>query len=108
MSSSWAPQFAIGSPIATVGYNQTTSPSASVDNNQTPALNLTNAFTPGILQPAGSSLGNLTGIGQSFSIVDPTAKSPYVQQYSFDIQYRVRSCAMIFAPAEPKDSLFPV
>ncbi len=82
----WAPQFALGSPIATVGYNQTTSPSASVDNNQTPALNLTNPFTSGILQPVGNTLGNLTGIGQSFSLVDPTAKSPYVQQYSFDIQ----------------------
>ncbi len=82
----WAPQFAIGSPIATVGYNQTTSPSASVDNNQTPALNLTNAFSSGILQPKGNSLGSLTGIGQSFSIVDPSAKSPYVQQYSFDLQ----------------------
>ncbi len=82
----WAPQFAIGSPIATVGYNQTTSPSASVDNNQTPALSLTNPFLSGILQPAGNTLGNLTGIGQSFSLVDPTAKSPYVQQFSFDIQ----------------------
>ena len=82
----WAPQFAIGSPIATVGYNQTTSPSASVDNNQTPALNLTNPFTAGILQPVGNSLGTLTGIGQSFSLVDPTARSPYVEQYSIDIQ----------------------
>jgi hypothetical protein len=82
----WAPQFALGSPIATVGYNQTTSPSASVDNNQTPALNLTNAFTSGILQPVGNTLGSLTGIGQSFSLVDPTAKSPYVEQYSFDVQ----------------------
>jgi trimeric autotransporter adhesin len=82
----WAPQFAIGSPIATVGYNQTTSPSASVDNNNTPALSLTNPFTSGILQPVGNTLGNLTGIGQSFTIVDPTAKSPYVQQYSFDLQ----------------------
>ncbi len=82
----WAPQFAIGSPIATVGFNQTTSPSASVDNNQTPAINLTNPFPTGILQPVGSSLGNLTGIGQSFSLVDPTAKSPYVQQYSIDVQ----------------------
>ncbi len=82
----WAPQFAIGSPIATVGYNQTTSPSASVDNNQTPALNLTNPFTSGILQPVGNTLGTLTGIGQSFSLVDPTAKSPYVQQYSIDVQ----------------------
>jgi hypothetical protein len=69
-----------------VGYNQTTSPNASVDNNQTPALNLTNAFTSGILQPVGNTLGNLTGIGQSFSLVDPTAKSPYVQQYSLDVQ----------------------
>lgn len=82
----WAPQFAIGSPIATVGYNQTTSPSASVDNNQTPALNLTNPFTSGILQPVANTLGALTGIGQSFSLVDPTAKSPYVQQYSLDVQ----------------------
>jgi hypothetical protein len=82
----WAPQFALSSPIATVGFNQTTSPSVSVDNNQTPALNLTNAFTSGILQPVAKSLGSLTGIGQSFSIVDPTAKSPYVQQYSFDVQ----------------------
>jgi hypothetical protein len=57
-----------------------------VDNNQTPALNLTNAFTSGILQPVGNTLGNLTGIGQSFSLVDPTAKSPYVQQYSLDVQ----------------------
>jgi hypothetical protein len=82
----WAPQFAIGSPIATVGFNQTTSPSASVDNNQTPALNLSNPFTSGILQPVGTSLGNLTGIGQSFSLVAPNAKSPYVQQYSVDVQ----------------------
>ena len=82
----WAPQFAIGSPIATVGYNQTTSPSASVDNNQTPALNLTNPFPSGILQPVANTLGALTGIGQSFSLVDPTAKSPYVQQYSLDVQ----------------------
>ena len=64
----------------------TTSPSASVDNNQTPALSLTNPFLSGILQPAGNTLGSLTGIGQSFSLVDPTAKSPYVQQFSFDIQ----------------------
>src|SRR5579883_281390 len=40
---------------------------------------------PSVL-PAGNTLGNLTGIGQSFSLVDPTAKSPYVQQFSFDIQ----------------------
>jgi len=83
----WAPQFAIGSPIATVGFNQTTSPSTSVDNFATPALSLTNPFANGgIQQPVGATLGAATGIGSSFSLVDPRAKSPYVQQYSFDIQ----------------------
>jgi trimeric autotransporter adhesin len=83
----WAPQFALGAPIATVGYNQSTAYIASTDNNVTPAGTLTNPFPSGILQPAGASLGALTGIGQSsISLVDPHARSPYVQQYSLDIQ----------------------
>ena len=32
------------------------------------------------------TLGTSTGIGQSFSLVDPNAKSPYVEQFSFDVQ----------------------
>ena len=82
----FAPQFALGSPIATVGYNQTTTYIASTNNNQTPAGSLTNPYPSGILQPAGNSLGTLTGIGQSFTLVDPHARSPYVEQYSVDIQ----------------------
>jgi hypothetical protein len=82
----WAPQFALGSPLATVGFNQTTTYIASTDNNVTPANSLSNPFPSGILQPAGKSAGNLTGIGQSITLVDPHARSPYVQQYSFDIQ----------------------
>jgi len=82
----FAPQYAIGSPIATVGYNQTTSYIASTNNNVTPANSLSNPFPTGILQPVANTLGALTGIGQSFSLVDPNAKSPYVQQFSFDIQ----------------------
>ncbi|MBV8818694.1 MAG: TonB-dependent receptor, partial [Acidobacteriaceae bacterium] len=82
----FAPQFALGAPIATVGYNQTTSYIASTDNYQTPLNSLSNPYPQGILQPAGNSQGALTGIGQSISMVDPHARSPYVQQYSFDIQ----------------------
>lgn len=82
----WAPQFALGAPIATVGYNQTTPYVASTNNNQTPANSLSNPFPSGILQPAGMSAGALTGIGQTISLVDPTARSPYVQQFSFDVQ----------------------
>lgn len=63
----WAPQFALGAPIATVGYNQTTTYIASTNNNVTPANSLSNPFPTGILQPAGDTLGTSTGIGQSFS-----------------------------------------
>lgn len=82
----FAPQFALGAPIATVGYNQTTGYVASNDSNVTPANSLSNPFPAGILQPVGNTLGAATGLGQSFTVVDPHARSPYVQQYSFDIQ----------------------
>jgi len=87
----WAPQFALGAPIATVGYNQSTSYIASTNNNVTPANTLSNPFPSGILQPGGNSLGALTGIGQSISLVDPHARSPYTQQYSIDIQREVKA-----------------
>ena len=82
----WAPQFALGAPIATVGFNQATSYIATTNNFVTPANSLSNPFPSGILQPVGTAAGPLTGIGQSVSLVDPNARSPYVQQYSFDIQ----------------------
>jgi hypothetical protein len=82
----FAPQYAIGAPIATVGYNQSTSYIASTNNNQTAANSLSNPFPSGILQPVGDSLGALTGVGQSFSLVDPNARSPYTEQFSLDIQ----------------------
>ena len=81
----FAPQFALGSPIATVGYNQTTAYNASTDGNATPAGSLSNPFPGGILQPVGNSLGASTGWAILF-LVDPNAKSPYVEQFSFDIQ----------------------
>jgi hypothetical protein len=82
----FAPQFALGSPIATVGYNQTTSYIASTNGNATPDHTLTNPFPTGIIQPVGNTLGTSTGIGQSFTLVDPHAKSPYVEQFSLDVQ----------------------
>jgi hypothetical protein len=82
----FAPQFALGSPIATVGYNQTTTYIASTNGNVTPDHTLTNPFPTGIIQPVGNTLGTSTGIGQAFTLVDPHAKSPYVEQFSFDVQ----------------------
>jgi len=82
----FAPQFALGSPIATVGYNQTTTYIASTNNNVTPDHTLTNPFPTGIIQPVGNTLGTSTGIGQAFTLVDPHARSPYVEQFSLDVQ----------------------
>lgn len=82
----FAPQFAIGSPLATVGYNATTSYIASTNGDLTSLGTLSNPFPAGISQPVAKSLGASTGIGQTFNLVDPSAKSPYVEQYSVDIQ----------------------
>jgi hypothetical protein len=82
----WAPQFALGSPLATPGYSATTSYIASTNGNLTPAGILSNPFPAGIVQPTGNTLGPLEGIGQSISLVSPSGKSPEVQQYSVDIQ----------------------
>ena len=82
----FAPQFAIGSPLATVGYNATTSYIASTNSDLTSIGTLTNPFPNGITPPVAKSLGALTGVGQTFNLVDPYARSPYVEQYSLDIQ----------------------
>ena len=82
----WAPQFAIGSPYNPPGFTSTTNYVASNDGNATPANSLTNPFGGALPLPTGTALGDLTGIGQSLTIIDPNAKSPRVHQYSFDIQ----------------------
>jgi hypothetical protein len=82
----FAPQFAIGSPLSTVGYNATTSYIATTNSDLTSLGTLSNPFPGGISQPVAKTLGASTGIGQGFNLVDPYAKSPYVQQYSLDIQ----------------------
>ena len=82
----WAPQFAIGTPYNPPGFTATSSYIASNDGNATPATYINNPFPAGLARPTGSTLGDLTGIGQSLSIIDQNARSPRVQQYSIDIQ----------------------
>ncbi|HYW44970.1 MAG TPA: TonB-dependent receptor [Bryobacteraceae bacterium] len=82
----WAPQFAVGSPYNPPGYTSTTNFIASNDGNATPANYLNNPFPTGLIKPTGNTLGDLTGIGQSLSIIDPTSRSPRVNQFSIDVQ----------------------
>lgn len=77
----WAPQIALGGPLATLGY---------ANNTQYTGLSatdiLTNPFPQGLQAPVQNTLGASAGIGTSFTLVDPNAKSPMVQQYSIDVQ----------------------
>jgi hypothetical protein len=82
----WAPMAGIGTPYNPPGYTATSSYVASNDGNATPANSLSNPFPTGVARPTGNSLGDLTGIGQALSIIDPTSRSPRVHQYSIDVQ----------------------
>jgi trimeric autotransporter adhesin len=82
----WAPQFSIGSPLATPGYSTTTSYVATTNGNATPAGSLSNPFPNGLTVPVGNAAGPATGIGQTISIFYPGSRSPRVQQYSVDVQ----------------------
>jgi hypothetical protein len=82
----FAPQFALGAPISTLGYSATTSYTGSTNSAGELVPTLANPFPNGLIAPTGNSLGTAAGLGQGFSLVDPGAKSPMVQQYSFDIQ----------------------
>jgi hypothetical protein len=68
------------------GFTQTTNMVTSIQTG-IPANTLDNPFPTGILQPAGSSQGLLTALGQSYTFADPAGGAPpYVQQFSFEIQ----------------------
>jgi trimeric autotransporter adhesin len=82
----WAPQIAIGGPISTLGYAATTSYTGSLNSAGVVTPALSNPFPTGLVQPSGNSLGEAAGLGQTFSLIDPYAKSPEVQQYSIDVQ----------------------
>ena len=73
------------------GFTQQTNMVTSIQAG-VPANTLDNPFPTGILQPAGSSLGLLTALGQNYTFADPAGGAPpYVQQFSFEIQRELRA-----------------
>ncbi len=87
----WAPQIYLGGPFGAIGYTNNTdykglSYANLIANNGTNTSPLTNPFPVGLNQPIGNTLGTSAGIGEGFSIVDPNAKAPMIQQYSVDVQ----------------------
>lgn len=76
---------------ANTGFSRRTDVVASVDNNLTPAVSLTdpfplNFFPSGLLQPIGSSQGLATNLGLGIGAQLLDRPLPYSQQFSFGIQ----------------------
>ena len=90
----WAPlqgHFPGESAYGTRGFTAVTSYVASFDNGLTPCpgCGILNPFPNGLEQPVGAAGGRLTGVGGDVNFIDPNAKSPYVQQYSVDVQREI-------------------
>lgn len=79
------------------GFGQSTGYSASVNNGQTVANPLTNAFPTGLLAPQGSALGGLQDVGQGTTAIASNRRSPYVQNYSLGVQYALTNNDVITA-----------
>ena len=83
----WSPWLYPGSGTTNwgqIGYTQTTFTDTS--NPLVPTATLDDPFPKGLLQPVGSGQGLLTGVGGNVTYVDQNRKSPYVQQFSADLQ----------------------
>lgn len=73
--------------LATLGFTANTNLFSSADGGLTPTdARLQNPYPNGVTQPTGNSLGALTGAGGSIDFNDQNARSPYMQQWSLDIQ----------------------
>ena len=82
--------------MQTLGFSSATNIITSLNGGQTPIPNvLNNPFPTGVLQPAGSSQGLLTYIGQGFNYWNPMYKLPRAHEFSAGFQYRVLSNGVI-------------
>jgi len=70
------------------GFTQTTPYVGSVDG-VTPSSLLSNPFPNGLLQPAGKAAGGATNVGQSTNASIRNRPTPYVEQWTANLQYEV-------------------
>jgi Carboxypeptidase regulatory-like domain len=82
------------------GFSSTTQYNASNDGNKTPTENLgvggaaPNPF-PTVIQPTGSSLGYLTGLGQGLFYLNPFFRTPKTYQYAVGIQQQFNKGSVV-------------
>jgi hypothetical protein len=87
----WAPNIAFSQPYTPEGATATTQPLASNDGFNTPLIQLSNSFSTGLTQPAGTSKGDATGLGIPLTIYDRNSRGTYIEQFSFDVQRELPS-----------------
>ncbi len=80
------------------GFSTGTPLTTSTNGGQTSIANvLNNPYPTGLIQPSGSTLGTMTGLGQNLSTYNRTFKIPNVLEFSFGLQYRVAANSVIDA-----------
>lgn len=76
--------------ILSHGFTYINNAITTLDNGRTPRPGLmSNPFPDGLRLPYGDSQGLLTFLGQSFAFLNPGFRLPYVDHFSFGIQYRL-------------------
>ncbi len=84
------PDHSSGDWYQTYGFSISTPLVSSLDSSRTPIPNLlNNPFPNGVQQPAGSSRGLLTYLGQGFNFVNQDFQVPHVNQFSFGVQHEL-------------------
>jgi hypothetical protein len=79
------------------GFSASTSYVATNNNNLTNANTLSSPFPNGFVQPAGSSLGASTFIGQAISFLAPVQHDPYSERWDLGVQRTITNSTMIEA-----------
>ena len=77
------------------GFTASTQYVATTNNDLTPASTISNPFPNGLLQPAGSSAGASTFLGQAISFLAPVQHDPYSERYDIGVQHALTSSTLV-------------
>lgn len=83
----YIPTTPVGS-VAQTGFLQDTLMNVSLDGGLTPNDTLSNPYPNGLLQPTGSSLGALTGVGNAIEGQLRNVRRGYTEQWNFTLQHQ--------------------
>ena len=77
------------------GYSSTTNESITNNNYQTAATTFDNPFPTGFVQPAGSSAGASTFLGQTISFLAPNQHDAYSERWDLGVQKSLTSSTLL-------------